>query len=186
MKKLAGLLTFAVALACAILITRYYTAKTTPPAPPTPPVAPAPPQPAATPAEASAPVAFVVFKAHLATLNFSSKKASVSVSLERGPSSPVPASVWVWAYFFTEETAGKYCEGGPVEVKNPFGANLTRARVTVELPVANCPTPRTPSTTFYTRVNVSSESSFAARLPEQRITYDITQASPVLVQGARK
>lgn len=184
MKKLAALLAFAVALAAAIMITQYYTARTTPPAPPPPAPAPAPPaQPAATPAEASAPV---VFKAQLATLNLSSKKASVSLSLERGPTSPAPASVWVWAYFFTQETAGKYCEGGPVEVKNPFDAGLTRARVTVELPAANCPTTRTSSTTFYTRVNVSTESSFAARLPEPRINYDISQASPVLLQGARK
>ena len=178
MKKLAGLLAFAVALAAAILITQYYTAKTKPPEPPPPPpAAPAPP------AEASAPV---VFKAQLATLNLSSKKASVSLSLERGTSSPAPASVWVWAYFFTQETAGKYCVSVPVEVKNTFDAGVTRARVTVELTVANCPAPRTATTTSYARVNVASESSFAARLPEQRISYDISQASPVILQGARR
>lgn len=188
MKKLAGLLAFAVALAVAILVTRYYTARTTPPAAPTPPapVAPAAPaqpaQPAAPAEGASAPV---VSKTQLVTLNLSEKKATVTVSLELGPASPAPESLWVWAYFFTQETPGKYCEGEPVELKKPFGKGGTRSRMTVEFPVANCPAPRMPSTTFYARVNVSSESSFAARLPEQRINYDITQAAPVLLQGAR-
>jgi len=180
MKKLAGLLAFAVALAAAILITQYYTMKTRPPEPPPPPAAPA--QPPAPPAAAS-----VAVKPQLVTLNLASKKASITLALELSPpASAAPERVWVWAYFFTQETAGKYCEGVPVEVKRPFDTGGTRARVTVEIPVANCPAPRTPSTNFYTRVNVSTESSFAARLPEQRITYDITQASPVLVQGARK
>ena len=183
MKKLAGLLAFAVALAGAILITQYYTARPKPPVTPAP-VAPAPPaQPAAPTTGANVSPNFSIQQA---TLNLSSKKASVTLSLERAPASAAPERVWVWAYFFTQEAAGKYCEGGPVEVKNPFGTAGARARVSVELPVANCPAPRTPSTTFYARVNVSSESSFAARLGEQRISYDITQASPVVLQGARK
>ncbi len=181
MKKLAGLLAFAVALACAILVTQYYTKKPAPPAPTTPPPA-QPVAPVAPPAGANVPV---VFKTQLATLDLASKKASVTLSLERDPSATAPASVWVWAYFFTQESAGKYCEGGPVEVKRPFDAGA-RANVTVELPVKGCPAPRTPSTTFYARVNVSTESSFAARLTEQRISYDITQASPVTLKGAVK
>lgn len=184
MKKLAGLLAFAVALACAIMITQYYTAKPKPPAPPTP--APAPPVQPAPPPTAGSNVA-PHFTIQQATLDLSSKKASVALSLERDPASAAPERVWVWVYFFTQESVGKYCEGGPVEVKKPFDTGGTRARVTVELPaVSNCPAPRTPSTTFYARVNVSTESSFAARLPEQFISYDITQASPVTLQGARK
>ena len=182
MKKLAGLLAFAVALACAILITQYYTKKTAPPPTPPPAQPVAPVAPAAPPAGANAPV---VFKAQLATLDIAAKKASVSLSLERDPSAAAPERVWVWGYFFTQESPGKYCEGGPVEVKRPFDAGA-RARVTVELPVTNCPAPRTPSTTFYARFNVSTESSFAARLTEQRINYDITQASPVTLKGATK
>jgi hypothetical protein len=180
MKKLAGLLAFAVALACAILVTQYYTKKSAPPAPTPPPAQPA--APAAPTAGSNVPV---VFKTQLATLDLASKKASVALSLERDPSAAPPASVWVWAYFFTQESAGKYCDGGPVEVKRPFDAG-SRASVTVELPVKGCPAPRTPSTTFYARVNVSAESSFAARLTEQRISYDITQASPVTLKNAGK
>ena len=181
MKKLAGLLAFAVALACAILITQYYTKKPAPPAP-QPAVPAVPAQPAAPPAGVSVPV---TFKTQLATLDLASKKASVILSLERDPASAAPERVWVWAYFFTQESPGRYCSGEPVEVKGPFNARA-RARITVELPVTNCPAPRTASTTFYARVNVSTESSFAARLGEQRISYDITQASPVILQGARK
>ena len=182
MKKLAGLLAFAVALACAILITQYYTKKPAPPPTP-PPVAPvAPVAPSAPPVGANVPV---TFKTQLATLDLASKKASVTLSLERDPSAAAPERLWVWAYFFTQETAGKYCEGGPVEVKSPF-ASGARASVTVELTVKGCPAPRTPSTTFYARVNVSTESSFAARLTEQRISYDISQASSVVVKGAGK
>ena len=138
-----------------------------------------PAQPPAAPASAS-----VAVKPQLATLDLAAKKASVTLALELNqPATSAPERVWVWAYFFTQDAAGKYCEGGPVEVKQPFDAGSTRARVTVELPVANCPAPRTASTNFYARVNVSTESSFAARLPEQRISYDITQASPVILQG---
>jgi hypothetical protein len=180
MKKLAGLLAFAVALACAILITQYYTAKPAQPPPDMPPVS-APP--AAPPPSAAAPV---TVKPQLITLDLASKKASATLTLERGPSSSsAPERVWVWAYFFTQESPGRYCSGEPVEVKRPFDSGA-RARVTVELPVSGCPTPRTPSTTFYARVNVSTESAFAARLTEQRISYDISQASPVILKGAGK
>jgi hypothetical protein len=183
MKKLAGLLAFAVALACAILITQYYTKKPAPPAQPPPdmpPVSAVPAPPAPPPADMKA---VIFFEPKLFTLDLASKKASVTLSLGHAPSA-TPERVWVWAYFFTQETAGKYCEGGPVEVKKPF--DTAGARVTVEFPVANCPVPRTPSTTFYARVNVSAESAFAARLTEQRISYDISQASPVTLKGAGK
>jgi hypothetical protein len=176
MKKLAGLLAFAVALACAVLLTKYYSPQPAPPAPPPPPVTVKPAPDAATgPA--------VTFKTQLVTLDLASKKAAVTLTLERGPAAGSPGSVWVWAYFFTQESPGRYCAGEPVEVKRPFDAG---GRVTVEMPVSGCPAPRTPSTTFYARVNVSSESAFAARLSEQRISYDLAQASPVVLQGSQK
>ena len=52
-------------------------------------------------------------------------------------------------------------------------------------PADGCPAPRTPSPTYYARVNVSAESAFAARLGEQRISYDVSQASPAVVEGAQ-
>jgi hypothetical protein len=184
MKKLAGLLAFAVALACAILITQYYSSsKKTPQPPPDMPPVSAPPAPPAPPPSAAAPV---TSKPQLITLDLASKKASVVLTLERDPASAsAPERVWVWAYFFTQESPGRYCSGEPVEVKRPFDSGA-HARVTVELPVSGCPAPRTASTTFYARVNVSTESAFAARLTEQRISYDISQASPVTLKGAGK
>lgn len=184
MKKLAGLLVFAVALAGAIFITRYYSSRKPAP-PPHPPVAPvviAPNTPDAAPAAgANVPV---TFKTQLATLDFASRKAHIALNLERDPARAAPEKVWVWAYFFTPESGGRYCAGEPVEVSRPFAVG-NHAPVNVEIKVADCPAPRTPSSTYYARVNVSSESAFAARLGEQRISYDITQASPVTIEGAQ-
>lgn len=181
MKKLAGLLAFAVALACAILLTKYYSPSQKQVEPPPPPPAPV----AATAPPAAPAGVHVVFKPRLITLDAAAKRARVGLALERDPASPAPERVWVWAYFFTQDAPGRYCEGEPVEVKKPFDAG-PRASVTVEIPVSGCPEPRTASTTFYARVNVSSESAFAARLTQQRISYDITQATPVVLQGTRK
>ncbi|MBC7932954.1 MAG: hypothetical protein H7Z38_20515, partial [Rubrivivax sp.] len=139
-----------------------------------------PPAPDA-PAGASVPV---TFKTQLVTLDFASRKAHLTLNLERDPAHAAPEKVWVWAYFFTPEADRRYCAGEPVEVSRPFAAG-NRAPVNVEIKVEGCPAPRTPSSTYYARVNVSSESSFAARLSEQRISYDITQASPVTVEGAQ-
>ena|SRR5687767_8428033 len=194
MKKLAGLLAFAVALAGAILLTQYYTRRYAPPPPPAPaPAAPvAPPAPAATGAgvtTAPPPGSYrdnapVTFKTQLVYLNVARTKGNVTLVLERDPARPAPANVWVWAYFFSADAPGRYCAGDPVEVRQPFQPGGGRAEVKVELPVSNCPAPRGPSSTYYARVNVSAESAFAARLSESRISYDITQASPVVFAGA--
>ena len=180
MKKVAGLLAFAVALTVAFFLTQYFSSRN--PAPPPQPVAPAPlPSVPDAPAGASVPV---TFKTQLVTLDFASRKAHLTLDLERDPARPAPEKVWVWAYFFTPEADRRYCAGEPVEVSKPF-ATGNHASVNVEIKVADCPAPRTPSSTYYARVNVSTESAFAARLAEQRISYDITQASPVTIEGAQ-
>jgi hypothetical protein len=117
------------------------------------------------------------------TLDFASKKSHTTVVLERDPSGAAPRKVWVWTYFFT--AAGgerKYCAGEPVEVRWP-SPDSVRERVTVEAPATACAEPRDASATFYARVNVSAESAFAARLSEAKISYDLTSATPVVVQG---
>ena len=187
MKKLAGLLAFAVALVGAIFLTQYYSRNYSPPPPPPPTAAPAQPPvtgsgvtttaPPGTYQEKNAPV---TFKPQLITLDLAGRKGHVSLVLERDPARTAPATVWVWAYFFSTDAPGRYCAGEPVEVRQPF-ASGSRAEVRVELPVADCPAPRSPSSTYYARVNVSAESAFAARLAEQRISYDVTQATPVVV-----
>lgn len=194
MKKLAGLLAFAVALVGAILLTQYYARRYAPPPPPPPPAAPAPPAtgtgvaslppPASTykDARGNAPI---TFKVQLATLDPAASKGHLTLALERDPARPAPASLWVWAYFFSPDAPGRYCAGDPVEVRQPFAAAPGRAEVKVELPAKGCPAPRSPSSTYYTRVNVSTESAFAAHLTEQRISYDVSQASPVVVEGKK-
>lgn len=194
MKKLVGLLAFAAALAGAILLTQYYTRRYSPPPAPPAPAAPAAPPAAATgsgvtaapPPGVYAGNALVTFRPQLVTLDPARGRAHVALVLERDPARPAPAGVWAWAYFFSTDAPGRYCAGEPVEIRQPFAAGGGRAEVTVELPVANCPAPRTPSSTYYARVNVSAESSFAARLSESRISYDVTQAAPVVVSGGGK
>jgi hypothetical protein len=177
LKKLAGILVFVAALAGAVVLTKYYGRPEPAPVSEAPP-----PAPTAPPAGTDAP-APVVFKPQLITLDFASKKSHTTVVLERDPSRPAPQKVWVWTYFFT--AAGgerKYCAGEPVEVRWP-SAESVRERVTVEAPATACAEPRDASATFYARVNVSAESAFAARLSEAKISYDLTSATPVVVQG---
>jgi hypothetical protein len=196
MKKIAALLAFAVALVGAILLTQYYTRRYSPPPPPPPPPA-APAQPPVTGAgvtTAPPPGSYqekganvpVTFKPQLVTLDLAGRKGHVALQLERDPARPAPATVWVWAYFFSPDAPGRYCAGEPVEVRQPFSSGSSRADVKVEIPIANCPAPRTPSSTYYARINVSAESAFAARLSEQRISYDITQAAPVVVATGKQ
>ncbi|HEX8501849.1 MAG TPA: hypothetical protein VF659_14795 [Pyrinomonadaceae bacterium] len=196
MKKLAGLLAFAVALVGAILLTQYYSRRNPPPPVPAlaPPALPGMPPPAGSGVTTAPPPgsyadargnAPVTFKPQLVTLDLKGRKGHVSLVLERDPARPAPASVWVWAYFFSTDAPGRYCAGEPVEVRRPFADGAARAEVRVEMPVADCPAPRTPSSTYYARANVSAESAFASRLAEQRVSYDVTQATPVVVAGHR-
>ncbi|HEX8293872.1 MAG TPA: hypothetical protein VF570_19055, partial [Pyrinomonadaceae bacterium] len=148
MKKLAGLLAFAFALAGAILLTQYYSRRYAPPPPP-PPAAPpvkgageASPPAAHTDARGNAPVSF---KTQLATLDPAAGRARLSLTLERDPSRPAPASVWVWAYFFSPDAPGRYCAGEPVELRQPFASGAARAEVKAELSPRDCPAPRAPS-----------------------------------------
>jgi len=178
MKKLAGLLVFVVALAAAIAVTKYYST-------PTQPKQPQPPAPAAPTASNNVGVNVpVTFKTQLVTLDFANRKAHVTLSLERDPARPAPEKIWVWAYFFTPDAPGRYCAGEPVEVRQPF-ASGSHANLNVDSDLIDCAAPRATSLTYYARVNVSSESAFAARLGEPRISYDITQASPATVEGVQ-
>ena len=173
LKKLTGIIVFVAVLAGAVALTKYYgrpepaeVRTETPPAPPPAPDAPAAP---------------VVFKPQLITLDFASRKSQTTVVLERDPARPAPRKVWVWTYFFTEGER-KYCAGEPVEVRWP-SPESKRDTVMVEASASSCAEPRDASTTFYARVNVSTESAFAARLSESKISYDLTSATPVVVQG---
>jgi len=195
MRKLTGLLVFVVALGGAILLTSYYKQKYAPPPPPPAPTAAAPAPPATGAGMTTTPPSSVytdaqgnsrvTFKTQSVTLDPAGKKARVTLALERDPSRPAPATLWAWAYFFSTDAPGRYCAGDPVELRRPFAAGAGSASVNVEMPVKDCPAPRSAASRYYARVNVSAESAFAARLTEQRISYDTTQASPVTVEGAK-
>ena len=81
---------------------------------------------------------------------------------------------------------GRYCAGEPVDLTPMTKEGYGKDVFSLELPVSNCPAPKSPSSTYYVRVNVSTESAFAARLTEQRISYDVSQASPVVLEGKQK
>jgi hypothetical protein len=183
MKKLAGLLAFAVALAGAILLTQHYSTRPAPPQP-APTTAPTSSQAPSAPASSATANAPVTFKTQLITLDFAARKSHVTLNLERDPARPAPEKLWVWAYFFTPDAPNRYCAADPVELRQPFAAG-NRATINVEASLAGCPATRAPSSTYYARLNVSTESAFAARLDEQRISYDISQASPATVEGAQ-
>ena len=180
LKKLSGLLVFAAALAGAFALSRYFSAP--PPAPPPQAVSPDPPAPAA---EATPPAA-VGFKPRLVLLDFNGGKSYLTLELEQNPGEPAPERLWVWADFFSAEAAPRTrCAGEAVEVRQPFMRGR-RATVVVEMLARGCVAPKTPSPTFYARVNVSAESAAAAaRPPGDPNSFDIKKATPVVVQGAR-
>lgn len=196
MRKLTALLVFIVVLAGAIALTRYYTAheapapperpEPRPAAPDTPPPSDPPAAPGVPPAPGAALNAPITFTPKLITLDFETGKGHTTVELQRDPARPIPASVWVWTYFFAADAEGprRYCAGQPVEVRRPFAAG-SRTTVEVVAPATGCAPPRTQSLTYYAGVSVSAESASAARLAEQQISYDPSRATPVVTQGAR-
>jgi hypothetical protein len=184
LKKLIGLLVFVAALAGAFALSRYFSGPR--PAPvkdegrdpqvirpelPPPPAGPAPP---------------VRFKPQLVVLDLSDGKSYVTLELEQGAAESAPERLWVWADFFSVEGALRTrCAGVPVEVRRPFMRGR-RTTVVVEIPARGCDATRAPSATYYARVNVSAESAeAAARPPGDPDDYDITKATPVVVQRAR-
>ena len=173
MKRIVGPVVFALTLSGALALTALLVARPRPV-----------PVSAATPhlLLSSKPLPFVFFQPRFVTLDFAARRSHVTLELERETKGPTPESIWVWTYFF-KPGADYYCAGEPVEVRRPFMTG-DRVTVTAQSEFQGCVAPSTPATTFYARVNISTESAYAARLSEPRVSYDITQATPVVVQGA--
>jgi hypothetical protein len=183
LKKMTGLLVFVAALAGAVTLSKYFSARR-PAADETPtPQVVAPDLPPGAAVPASPPV---LFKPRLVLLDFPGKKSYVTLELEHGAADRAPERLWVWADFFSVgEVPRARCAGAPVEVRQPF-VRGRRTTVVVEIPAQGCAEPRAPATTYYARINVSAESAeAAARPPGDQNSYDITKATPVVVQGAR-
>jgi hypothetical protein len=186
LKKLAGVAAFLAALALAIAVTKFYTpSPSPPPAPQPPPVADAPPP---APPPPTAPVQMeepsFSYKAQLITLDFASAKTHTRLALEASPARPAPEKIWVWTYFFVPGEE-KIWAGEPVEIKRPF-AGGKRVSIVADADCSWCGDPRAPSSGYYARVHVSTESAQAARSPSEEINYSITSAVPVVVEGGRR
>lgn len=194
LKKLTGLLVFAVAVAGAVAVSKYFSkprpavAVETPPPPvlTTPQIMPADSRLLSekSPPPAGVQAAQVFFKAQLVTLDFTTKKSHVTLELERDRARHAPEVVWAWVSFFSPEDGGR-CAGEPVEVRRPF-ARGDRATVVVEADASDCGRPRSPSATIYARINVSAASSDSARLQDSQLFDDLSKATPVVVAGAGK
>lgn len=185
LKKLTGLFVFVAAIAGAVVLSRHFSAPPPPPPPEAPSVPVLPREPRLAPEPAPAPRADIAFKARQVTLDFASKKSSVTLELERNLTGPAPESVWAWVAFFPPDGArGGRCSAGPVEVRRPF-AHGGRATVVVKADASGCEAPRAPSATLYARVHVSSVSAEAAREEGASVSAeDPARATPVVISGA--
>lgn len=184
-KSLAGILAFAVALAAAILVTKYYATPDPPPTPPSP-AAPSPaptvesPSPPAPPAAVGA--TQLSFKPQMVTLDLAAKQSHTTLAVERDPARPLPEKIWVRTYFFSTEAKGKIWSGDAVEIQKPFAGGGSRANVNVTAACAWCGDGRAPRGGYYARVVLSAESKEATRVSDDKVDTNISTATPVVVQ----
>lgn len=126
-----------------------------------------------------------VLDAQLIELDRAARRAHVRLAVERvAADAAVPASIWVWTYFFSPDAPGQVWAGDPVEVRAPF-ARGDRVTLNVTSACAWCAdeTSALPRN-FYARTSVSFQSAAAARLPFERLDFDIKLAKPVMVSHA--
>ena len=90
-----------------------------------------------------------------------------------------PEKIWVWTYFFTEDSNGEIWSGKPVEINKPFAKDNL---VSIEVKSSNDWYSKTlGQSNFYARVNVSAVSIEKALLSAEKINTDIRGATPVLL-----
>jgi hypothetical protein len=187
LKKLADVGVFILALTSAIAFTRFLTRLPAPAQPPQPAVNVVVTEPPATAPAAETPVSF---SARLVTLDLGRLKSHTTLQLERDRRYPAPESVWVWTYFFTPAFEGKmaysfHWAGEPVEIRRPF-ADGDKVTVSAEAACSWCNDKAAPVSGYYARVNISTQSSAAARLSAPQLSYEMTSATPVVVEAAAK
>lgn len=198
LKKLAGVGAFAVALVLAVVVNNFYNERygtppaDTPPAPPAAVIVPVEPgsiTPAPPPLPATSPPR-VSHRAKLITLDYSARESYTTLELERDASRAAPQRVWVATYFFVPGGGGgagarRIWGGEPVEVALPFaGGGRTAVTTNVAAPLTWAREPGAPKDGFYARVVVSTESADAARVRPGEFDFNLTDAVPVVVQGA--
>lgn len=95
-----------------------------------------------------------------------------------GVSSP-PDKIWVWTYFFTEDSNGNSWSVKPVEINKPFAKSNVAS---IEVKASNdWYDDLHGQGNFYARVNVSTISADDALLPSEKINTDIHGATSVLI-----
>lgn len=107
----------------------------------------------------------VSFDVSSVALNYQTRQMEIRGTLRNNGSSK-PDKVWVWAYFFAP--ASEYADGSwsdsPIEIDNPFASGDT-ATITAAGHFHWWDNPYTPKSGYYARVNVSAQSSEAAKVP---------------------
>jgi hypothetical protein len=97
-----------------------------------------------------------------------------------------PDRLWVWVYFFSPDLPGQVLASEPIEVRDPF-AQSPHPTISLTIP---CKWYADESSTlprnFYARVNVSTESANAAILAKEQMNFDISNATPVVVEHERE
>lgn len=169
-RKITGVVAFVVALISAVALTRFAVTRLTPSEPAAPPVA------ATTHA---APVNFVVQQS---IIDFKRRTTYTTLRLERDTNAP--AQVWVWTHYFSPDKSGVSWLAPSVAVNAPF-ADANRRTVTVEgeCPRAMCERVPQDKTAYYARVFVTDESPETSQPAFTTRDFDITTATPVLLQG---
>jgi hypothetical protein len=127
------------------------------------------------------------YKARLVTLDYASGKTHTRLVLECPPARRAPERVWVWTYFFVPggEREHQFWAGEPVEIKSPFTEGK-RADIVADAACSWCNDARAPQEGFYARVHVSTESAASARLRPEELDYNLSTATPVVVEGTRR
>ena len=179
-KMLAGGGVFILTLCAAIFGTRYLMTLA-----PTPPGANA--NVMSQPLNPGTSAARVTHRVQLITLERQSQRAYTKLTLERDEGAPAPTRVWVWTYFFTpHDKARRSWSSEPIEVREPFRDGSHRITVTVNSSCHWCDDASASAagrSSYYARVNVSTESKDAAALRDEQLNLDIVSAAPVVVQG---
>jgi hypothetical protein len=97
-----------------------------------------------------------------------------------------PDRLWVWIYFFSPDAPGLVLASEAVEVRAPF-AQSPYPTVNLTVPCKWCAEETgTVPRNFYARVNVSTESANDAILSKDKMNFDISNATPVVIEHEQK
>lgn len=177
-RRIVGLFVFSLALGAAIVLTKIAATRFRPV--PQSQLAPVSSPPARNPG--SLPLSYRVRQS---VVDFRTKRSHTTLLIEGNGVNDGrrPARLWVWTYYFTPDQPGKSWAGEPSEIAYPLlgGSGTQTVTVTGACPV--CDAKLGAKTTFYVRVHISAEPPERANLQDSLKSFDITTATPVLIEG---